>query len=214
MAEEKKSVLLYCDLIHTVEKLDDQTAGKLFKHYLRYINDENPETDNTIVDIVFEPIKQNLKRDLKKWEQIKVKRSLAGQASAKKRKQNQQVLTSVENDQQTPTNSTVTVNGNVKVKENVKVKVKVITKKIDVRKTEFKNSLTPFLESYDANLLNEFYSYWTEHGIKDKKMRFEKQKSFGISRRLSTWKRNQKKFGENSNGNLTAVEKLNKKLGL
>lgn len=66
--ENKKSVLLYCDIIHTVEKLDNETAGLLFKHYLRYINDKHPTTDNPIVDIAFEAIKQNLKRDLKKWE--------------------------------------------------------------------------------------------------------------------------------------------------
>jgi len=69
MATDKKSVLLYCDLIHTVEKMNDETAGKFFKHYLRYINDMNPKTDDLVVDISFESVKQNLKRDLKKWEQ-------------------------------------------------------------------------------------------------------------------------------------------------
>ena len=68
MAEGKKSVLLYCDLIHTIEKMDNETAGLFFKHYLRYINDKNPKTDNLIVDISFESVKQNLKRDLQKWE--------------------------------------------------------------------------------------------------------------------------------------------------
>lgn len=69
MAKDKKSVLLYCDLIHTVEKMDNETAGQFFKHYLRYINDLSPETDNIVVDLTFESVKQNLKRDLKKWEQ-------------------------------------------------------------------------------------------------------------------------------------------------
>lgn len=68
MAKNKKSVLLYCDILHTVEQLDNETAGELFKHYLRYINDLNPISENIIVNIAFEPIKQNLKRDLKKWE--------------------------------------------------------------------------------------------------------------------------------------------------
>ena len=69
MAENKKSVLLYCDIIHTIEKMDNETAGEFFKHYLRYINDQNPTTKNLIIDIAFESVKQNLKRDLKKWEQ-------------------------------------------------------------------------------------------------------------------------------------------------
>jgi len=75
MAENKKSVLLYCDIIHTVEELDDVDAGLLFKHYLRYINDQNPEPPSKLIKIVFEPIKQNLKRDLKKWEQKSHKNS-------------------------------------------------------------------------------------------------------------------------------------------
>lgn len=68
MAVGKKSVIIYCDLIHTIEKMDDKTAGVFFKHYLRYINDLDPKTDNQLVDITFESVKQNLKRDLLKWE--------------------------------------------------------------------------------------------------------------------------------------------------
>ena len=85
MASSKKSVVLYCDLIHTIEKMDDQTAGQFFKHYLRYINDLNPTTDNLIVDLTFENVKQNLKRDLTRWEKTKVKRSDAGRESARVR---------------------------------------------------------------------------------------------------------------------------------
>ena len=68
MAENKKSVLLYCDIIHTVEELTDQEAGVLLKHYLRYVNDQNPTPPDRITAIAFEPIKQTLKRDLRKWE--------------------------------------------------------------------------------------------------------------------------------------------------
>jgi hypothetical protein len=68
MAENKKSFLLYCDIIHTVKKLTDEQAGKLLKHILSYVNDEDPTTDDILLDLVFEPIKQSLKRDLKKYE--------------------------------------------------------------------------------------------------------------------------------------------------
>jgi hypothetical protein len=67
MAKEKNGFVLYCDIIHTVEKLTDEQAGKLFKHILRYVNDENPECD-FVTEIAFEPIKQTLKRDLVKYE--------------------------------------------------------------------------------------------------------------------------------------------------
>ena len=70
MATGKKSFLLYCDIIHTVEQLTDVEAGDLFKHILRYVNDKNPEATNTITRIAFEPIKQSLKRDLDRFESI------------------------------------------------------------------------------------------------------------------------------------------------
>lgn len=78
MAENKKSVLLYCDIIHTVKELSDDEAGRLFKHYLAYINDLNPTPPDKLTQIVFEPIKQNLKRDLVKWQSISEKRSESG----------------------------------------------------------------------------------------------------------------------------------------
>jgi len=60
---------------------------------------------------------------------------------------------------------------------------------IKKRKEEFKNSLRPFISiSYDKILMTEFFEYWSEHGDNDKKMRFEKEKSFSIERRLKTWK--------------------------
>lgn len=71
MATDKKSFLLYCDLIHTVEQLTDEQAGDLFKHVLRYVNDQEPQTENVITRIAFEPIKQSLKRDLQKYEDIR-----------------------------------------------------------------------------------------------------------------------------------------------
>ena len=82
MALNKKSFVLYCDLIHTVNKLPDDKAGLLFKHLLAYVNDENPITDDLIVDISFEPIKRQLKRDLNKWQEKLSQKSSAGINSA------------------------------------------------------------------------------------------------------------------------------------
>lgn len=70
MAENKKSFLLYTDVHFTVKKLTDEQAGILFKHILSYVNDENPTMDNLLLEIAFEPIKQSLKRDLKRYETI------------------------------------------------------------------------------------------------------------------------------------------------
>ena len=45
-----------------------EKAGELFLMILGYVNDEDPETEDLLVDVVFEPIKQQLKRDLIQWE--------------------------------------------------------------------------------------------------------------------------------------------------
>ena len=117
MAEGKKSVLLYCDLIHTIEKMDNETAGEFFKHYLRYINDKNPETNNPLVDITFESVKQNLKRDLKKWE-VRAEKSrqngkLGGRPKQEETQETQQVILKPRK----PVTDTVTVNVTDTVKD-------------------------------------------------------------------------------------------------
>ena len=87
MAKDKKSFLLYCDLIHTVKQLPDDKAGELFKHILSYVNDENPITDDLVTNISFEPIKQQLKRDLKKYESICDRNSSNGKLGGRPKKQ-------------------------------------------------------------------------------------------------------------------------------
>lgn len=81
----KKSFLLYCDIKHTIDKLTNEKAGELFKHILSYVNDENPITNDIIIEIAFEPIKQSLKRDLIKWEGEKKQRSEAGKLGMARR---------------------------------------------------------------------------------------------------------------------------------
>ncbi|WP_230848132.1 DUF6291 domain-containing protein [Myroides odoratus] len=85
MAENKNSFVLYKDMISTIEKLSDETAGKLFKHILRYVNDQSPTPENEILDLVFEPIKNQLKRDLNKYKKTKADRSLNGRMGNLKR---------------------------------------------------------------------------------------------------------------------------------
>ena len=132
MAENKRSFLLYTDVYFTIQKLTDDQAGKLFKHILSYVNDENPTTNDVIIELVFEPIKQALKRDLLKYKEIIENRSGAGrlggirsgevrrskkeanEASALKRKQTKQ----------RQANEAVSVIDNVNVIDNVSDKEK------------------------------------------------------------------------------------------
>jgi len=118
MAENKKSFILYTDLLKVVEQLPDEIAGKLFKIILRYVNDVEVCVEDLLLKIAFEPIKLQLERNIVKWDVIKEKRSLAGKKSAEIKKQNSTNSTHVESVEQNSTNSTVNVNDNVSVNVN------------------------------------------------------------------------------------------------
>jgi hypothetical protein len=113
MAENKKSFVLYTDSQGLVNQLPDDIAGRLFKHIYAYVNDENPISDELLLNIAFEPIKMQLKRDLIKWETQLEQRRQAGLKSAEIRKRN---ATSVN---ERSISSTDNVNVNVNVNDNV-----------------------------------------------------------------------------------------------
>lgn len=118
MAKDKKSAIIYCDVIHTVEELTDEEAGKLFKHFLRYINDLNPVAPDKLTQILFEPIKQTLKRDLVKWQKTSERnRDIALEGWEKRRNANASI--GIKNDAKNADSVSDSVNDNdsVSVKE-------------------------------------------------------------------------------------------------
>ena len=129
MSKDKKSFVIYTDLIHTFEHLSNEQRGEVIWWVLEYVNDKDPEPLNGLLAAVVEPIKQQLKRDLKKWDDIKVRRSEAGKRSAEAKKQRKAKATSVKQAstnstsvksvEQNSTNSTVSVNDTVSVSVNV-----------------------------------------------------------------------------------------------
>ena len=64
---------------------------------------------------------------------------------------------------------------------------------IEQRKEEFKNSIEPFKEEYNAEMLNDFFEYWTEPNRSNTKMRFERETSWDIRRRLSRWEKHNRR---------------------
>lgn len=118
MAQGKKSFIAYSDWYGTFKSLPDEIAGKLIKHIFSYVNDENPSTDDYIINALFEQIKSTLKRDLVKWETQTEQRVNAGKRSAELRALNKinESSTVVENRTR---KSTVSDNVNVSVNDNV-----------------------------------------------------------------------------------------------
>jgi hypothetical protein len=97
-------------------------------------------------------------------------------------------------------------NAKAKLKQKTSYKDKEKDKDNDInkRKQVFQTHINEVLKSERKKYINnkqdiiDFFEYWTEHGTKDKKMRFEKETSFGIARRLDTWFKNKEKFKTNN----------------
>jgi len=117
---------------------------------------------------------------LEPYFRMKEQRKLAGKASADKRNLNDRSTTV----QQSKVNES-------KVNESKINEIK--------EKKAFSEMLIPF-QNYLGSEYQNFYSYWTEKNSKGKE-RWELEKFFDISRRVTTWKNNQLKFNQNQNGN-------------
>lgn len=115
MAEGKKSFIAYADWKDTFDKLPDEIAGKLIKHIFAYVNDENPLSDDYVIEAVFSNIKHTLKRDLDKWERQLEQRRDAGKRSAEIRsmKFNERSNSSNETERNSTDSVNVSVNDNV-----------------------------------------------------------------------------------------------------
>ena len=145
MAENKKSFVLYSDSQGLVNQLPDDVAGRLLKHIYAYVNDENPISNELLLNVAFEPIKMQLKRDLIKWETQIEQRRNAGLRSAEIRKRN---ATSVN---ERSISSTDNVNDNVNDNVSVNVNDNVI-KKVVVNK-------------FTAPTILEVQTYFNENGF-------------------------------------------------
>ena len=61
-------------------------------------------------------------------------------------------------------------------------------------------------------MIIEFCDYWFEISHKGKKMRFEKEKTFGVKRRLATWRRHAADWNKSPKNNDTLPNYFNKQL--
>ena len=202
MAENKKSFILYADLNHTLAKVPDDVAGRLFKIILEYVNDNNPVIENDLLlEVLFEPIKQTLKRDLQKWEQFRNKQSENGKKGGRppKEVETEQFKIQEKESEINPKNPSLnlesqkSLNVSVNVSDNVNVNENVIVSKINninERKLKFASTLEPFLNIYGKDLLNDFYKYWTEPNKSNTKFKQEMEKTWSLERRLETWSNN------------------------
>ncbi len=193
--------MLYCDLLATVEKLPDDKAGQLFKHVLAYVNDRNPETDDILLQIAFEPIKQQLKRDLLKWEDKREVRAetgriggiKSGEARRSKMKQNE---ANASNSKQNEANEAVSVNANV----SVNVNDTVIVKKAVFTKPTHEQILEVITDHVECE---KFFNYYESNGWRVGKNPMKNWKAAAVN-----WLKNVKVYATDRGTNTGSGEKL------
>lgn len=59
--------------------------------------------------------------------------------------------------------------------------------KIKKKQDDFYNLLKPFLGEHTKETLRAFYDYWSEADFRAGKLRWEKEKTWELSKRLSRW---------------------------
>ncbi len=150
-------------------------------------------------------------RNIEKRTEISNKRSEAGKKSAELRKIStnvEQVSTSV---QQNPTKERKVKENKVnenKEKKEIKETISkdIAQKKVDAkastltRRDEFYKSLIPFLSQYGKDMIRDFFDYWSEQNKSGTQMRFEKQPTWEVAKRLATWNKRDT-FKNQNNGN-------------
>lgn len=73
MANGKKKIQIYADWWDSFKEMDNETAGKLIKLILGYVNDEHPERDlpkGDLLRILFIPYQKQLDAALEQWKSI------------------------------------------------------------------------------------------------------------------------------------------------
>ncbi|MCI8539270.1 MAG: hypothetical protein HFF18_11525 [Oscillospiraceae bacterium] len=88
--ERKKSFVIYTDYLKHIELLSIEQRGELLTAILTYADSGEERELDGMTSMAFSFIKTQMDRDLEKWEQIKIRRSLAGQKSAQVRSGRQQ----------------------------------------------------------------------------------------------------------------------------
>jgi hypothetical protein len=193
MAKDKTSFILYCDQQGVFNKLPDEIAGKLIKHIFAYVNDENPPCDDLLLTIAFEPIKTQLKRDLRKYDDYIDKQKFNGAKGGRPKKKDETQITQPffqepKKADNVTDNVTATVN-DIKVKRDVFIKPSIV---------ELKNYM---LEIGMNDVSEKWFDYYESNGWLVGKNKMKNWKAA-----VRTWKNN------NLTNNVSTPQIINRKV--
>lgn len=146
-----------------------------------------------------------LLQNMQKWE---IKKRNGSERKAKPKRNGKRNRSEIVSEPISETEANGVANAKHKIIEDKITEDKIIKEKKEKDKEkerEFINSLQPHLEKYGKNMLNDFYRYWGEWNQSGTKMRWQLQKTWEISKRLTTWANRENKFKNEKNESETTV---------
>ena len=188
---KRDSMIFYRSFYESLNGLDAVIKSEVYDAIFSYgLDFQEPNFTNEIARALFTLIRPQLDANLKRFNNgLKPKTKQVESKTEAKQKQNK---------------SEVKANVNVNVNDNVNNN----KKNIEERKKDFYAELTVFVNDFPKEMIRDFYNYWTEHGLNDKKMRFEKQNTFGLKQRLNVWfNKNPNQYKQNSEPEMDALAK-------
>ena len=201
-----KTFLLYAEAAPQIDLLSNEEAGQLFKALFHYVADGTElVTDNRVLAMTFAVFKAQIDRGATKYEETCRKRTEA----INKRWERYKSIQMNTNEYNSIEENTNEGNNNPNPKPNPQNKKESTKKKIDAataaarlneRKEDFYNSLVPFVTQYGKEMVRAFFDYWSEPNKSNSKMRFELERTWDLSRRLSTWASRDNQFNHRNNG--------------
>lgn len=150
---EKNNFLLYKDFESTLDLLNDEQAGKLFKAIYSYVNGRNEpnfESDGMLV-VAFNIIKTQLERDLIKYK----KRATASKENGKKGGRPPKKALETNTNQTKPNKPTRLLNNQTEPRKGDSDSVSVRDSVSDSEREKKYNSLT--LKHFDDDELNDLF---------------------------------------------------------
>jgi len=173
----KKSFILHIDSLGILDELNDEQCGQLFRLISSYHNPNKPkQTEITqVVNLAFYQFKSQFDRDLQTYNNVVERNKINGTLGGRPKNKNPKKPKKADSDNDSDSDSKNDSN-----KDN----------NIDERKLKFSSTLTPFLQTYGKDMLNDFYKYWTEPNKSNTKFKQELEKTWSLERRLETWSKN------------------------
>lgn len=204
----KKSFTAYCDWIDTFNELSDEEAGKLVKHLFRYVNDHDPEAPDRITGLLFAPIKSTLKRDLQKWlKRSEVNKENGARGGRPRKSEDKEKPKESEKTQSVNLEAKKSDLNQIEAKKAVRDSVRVRDSD-SVREVRFAEQVRSLPTELPREEIEKFISHWTEKNPKGHKMRFEKEKTFDVKKRLATWTSNYHKWNSYKPNQISKLREL------